>query len=170
MFGTSETTVTSRPTIRHARDDDARQLIELISSCFAEYPGCVLDVDREEPELRRIASAYTARGGLFWVATREDRLVGSVGLVPAESPTIMELRKLYVARSERRSGLGSKLCVLVEEEARSRGAVALQLWSDTRFADAHRLYERLGYGRGSETRELHDLSQSVEFYFSKALA
>jgi putative acetyltransferase len=57
----------------------------------------------------------------------------------------------------------------VEEEARSRGAETLELWSDTRFVDAHRLYERLGYVRGEETRELHDLSRSTELYFQKAL-
>lgn len=156
-------------TIRSARDGDARQLIDLIASCFAEYPGCVLDVDREEPELKAIASTFAAGNGLFWVATREERVVGSVGLLPSGRGGVMELKKLYVARSERRRGLGSRLCLLVEKEARSRGAEMLELWSDTRFADAHRLYERLGYLRGGETRELHDLSRSVEFYFSKPL-
>lgn len=40
----------------------------------------------------------------------------------------------------------------------------------TRFTDAHRLYERLGYVRSPGTRELHDLSRSVEYHFAKALS
>jgi hypothetical protein len=42
-------------------------------------------------------------------------------------------------------------------------------WSDTRFTDAHRLYERLGYIRGG-TRDLGDVSRSVEYFFEKAIA
>jgi putative acetyltransferase len=57
----------------------------------------------------------------------------------------------------------------VEVEARSRGVQAVELWSDTRFADAHRLYERRGYTRGPETRTLHDKSNSVEYYYRKYL-
>ena len=39
--------------IRDARDDDEPGLIALIAGVFAEYPGCVMDVDGELPELRR---------------------------------------------------------------------------------------------------------------------
>jgi hypothetical protein len=45
----------------------------------------------------------------------------------------------------------------------------MELWSDTRFLDAHRLYERLGYRRTGRTRELHDLSDTVEYEFDKPL-
>ena len=156
--------------IRAARDGDGEQLITLIGACFAEYPGCVLDVDGEMPELRAIATWFAAQRGRFWVAERARRVVGSVGIVPATDGRGAELRKLYVASTVRRSGLGTRLCELVEAEARRCGARVVELWSDTRFANAHRLYERLGYLRGRETRALHDLSQTVEYYFRKALA
>jgi putative acetyltransferase len=81
----------------------------------------------------------------------------------------MDLRKLYVARAARRRGLGGHLCDLAEAQARTCGAVFIELWSDTRFTDAHRLYERRGYVRGAETRALYDLSQTIEFYFRKPL-
>jgi putative acetyltransferase len=45
----------------------------------------------------------------------------------------------------------------------------VELWSDTRFEDAHRLYEGRGYRRGDELRELHDLSGSVEYYYRRSL-
>jgi putative acetyltransferase len=153
--------------IREARDADAEGLIELIGGCYADYEGCVLDVDGEVPELKAIASAAAEAGGRFWVAEMRGRIVGSVGLQPAG--TTVELKKLYVSRDARNVGLGARLCSLVEIEARDRGAVAVELWSDTRFAAAHRLYERRGYERGPKTRKLKDKSKSVEYYFRKPL-
>ncbi len=155
--------------IRTARDDDAEALIALIASCYAEYPGCVLDVDNEAPELRAIASAYGDRGGTFWVAEREGRVVGCVGIAASSDGGGFALEKLYVSADSRRHGLGARLTERVETAARERGATFVELWSDTRFENAHRLYERLGYRRGPETRELHDLSNSVEFFFRKDL-
>jgi putative acetyltransferase len=155
--------------VRDARDADAEGLIALIGAVFAEYPGCVLDVDGEIPELRAIRTAFEGWGGRFWVAELEGRIVGSVGLVPAEGGRGAELRKLYVARECRRSGLGSALCERVEREARTRGARFVELWSDTRFEDAHRLYEGRAYRRGPHTRELGDLSRTVEYYYRKEL-
>jgi GNAT superfamily N-acetyltransferase len=82
---------------------------------------------------------------------------------------VVELKSLYVSAKARRQGLGELLTGLVEEEAVRRGARAVELWSDTRFADAHRLYARLGYRRLPHTRELHDLSDTTEYSFRKEL-
>lgn len=150
--------------IRAARDADAHALITLVGACFAEYPGCVLDVDGEIPELRRIASAFAEWGGAFWVAERDGRVVGSVGWAPAAGGGI-ELRKLYVDASARRRGLGHRLCELVERAGRELGAPFVELWSDTRFETAHLVYEKRGYVRGPETRELFDRSDTVEYHY-----
>ena len=156
------------PLVRDARDEDAEDLIALIAGCWSEYPGCILDVDGELPELRRIASHFSERGGRFWVAEIEGRVVASVGILPCGGNGA-ELCKLYVDASARRLGLGASLVGLVECEALARGRIRLELWSDTRFGDAHRLYERLGFLRGPETRALNDLSHSIEYHYSKPL-
>lgn len=156
--------------IRAARDDDGPGLIALIGACFAEYPGCILDVDGEMPELRGIASAYAAEQGRFLVAERAGLLVASVGWAPAAAGAGIELRKLYVARSARRQGLAGRLCERVEDAARERSDAFVELWSDTRFGDAHRLYESRDYQRGEQQRELHDRSFSVEYHYRLALA
>jgi putative acetyltransferase len=155
--------------VRDARDDDDWDLIGLIAACWAEYPGCILDVHGEEPWLRAPASSYAAKGGRLWVAEDSGRVVGSVALAPAAQDGGVALKSLYVARSARRNGLGGRLVELVEAEARARGAGFVELWTDTRFLDAHRLYERRGYRRGPATRELHDLSNSIEYYYRKGL-
>jgi GNAT superfamily N-acetyltransferase len=155
--------------LRPGRDEDAAGLIELIAGCWSEYPGCVMDVDGENPHLRRIASAYAEWGGRVWIAEDAGQMVASVGLVPAADPSIGELRMLYVAKPARRVGLGTRLLRVAEAEAARRGMTGMRLWSDTRFLDAHRLYERHGYTRGPATRELHDLSGSVEYFYSRDL-
>jgi putative acetyltransferase len=157
------------PHLRDARDDDAPGLIALIGAVFSEYPGCVLDVDGELPELRRIASDFDQHGGRFWVAEQGARIVGCVGFAPSAAPGGIELKKLYVARELRQAGLGSRLVELVEREAQACGARFIELWSDTRFSTAHRFYEKRGWRRSSHTRELHDQSNTVELRFEKAL-
>ena len=37
--------------VREAIDSDSEQIIDLINGVYAEYQGCVLLVDEEEPEL-----------------------------------------------------------------------------------------------------------------------
>jgi putative acetyltransferase len=165
--------------IRKAKDEDGLDLIELIGSVFGEYPGCVLDVEGELPELRRLASWASERGGLFWVAEDGDRIVGMGGFTTNEvssgpagfapKGTGIELRKLYVHRRARTGGLGGKILDLVEGAAKERDAAYIEMWSDTRFVTAHSFYERRGYLRGPVTRDLHDKSASVEFYFKKEL-
>jgi putative acetyltransferase len=158
---------------RAALDTDRDGLIQLIGTTYAEYPGCVLAVEQEEQDLLGIASAYARYGGEFWVTIdpASGELVASIGWLPssaAERKGWLELRKLYVARAQRRRGLASALVARVESAARERGAPGVELWSDTRFLDAHRLYARHGYRLGAQ-RELFDLSRSVEYHFEKRL-
>lgn len=154
--------------LRPVREDDSAAVIELIGGCFAEYPGCVLDLDGIDAWMRAPASSYARRGGEFWVVERDGGVVACVGYRAAEDGSV-ELKSLYVAAAGRRGGLGARLVALVEAAAAREGASRVTLWSDTRFGDAHRLYERLGYTRGPATRELHDPSQSVEFGYVKDL-
>jgi len=156
--------------IRPGRDGDADGLILLIGNCFAEYPNCVLDVDGEIPELRAIASWAERLSGRFWIAERAAVVVGCIGFTPAATDGVVELRKLYVDASMRRRGLGAHLCDLVEEEACRRHARFIELWTDTRFVDAHRLYQRLGYVASGAQRELHDLSDTVEIHMRKKVS
>jgi putative acetyltransferase len=159
---------------RPALDSDGKALIQLIANAYAEYPGCVLDVEREEPDLLGIASAYARQGGAFSLTFEpaSGQLVASAGWLPSAGPEYrgwLQLRKLYVARAYRRRGLASELLRGVEARARERRAVGIELWSDTRFLEAHRFYARHGFLQGSATRELLDLSQTVEYHFEKRL-
>lgn len=156
--------------VRPGRDEDAEGFIALIGACWAEYPGCVLDVDGEVPELRALASHFAAKGGALWAAELEGSIIGMVGIAPAALEEAWELSRLYVAARHRGTGLAAHLLALAEHHAVARGANRLLLWSDARFTRAHRFYEKHGWQRTGETRSLADLSATVEFRFEKAVA
>ncbi len=157
--------------LRAARDADGPGVIAVVAAAYAEYPGCVLDVDAEEPELKAPASAYARRSGRFWVAADEARILGCVACLPAPEGGLepgLEIEKLYVASSARRTGLGTRLLDLVEAEAAARRAGYITLWTDTRFEAAHAFYQAHGF-RQTGLRERDDASQSVEYGFRKEL-
>lgn len=156
--------------LRPAHDTDAPGIIALIASAYAEYPGCILDVEKEEPDLLAVATAFGSRGGNFWVAIdAHQTVVGCVGWVPRQQKQA-ELKKLYVSASARRRGLASRLVELVEAAAREHGVTNLELWSDTRFSDGHAFYRANGFVQQPQTRELFDLSNTTEYHFLKSLS
>ncbi len=154
--------------IRLAEDSDAEGLVALIGGVYAEYPNCILDVEREEPDLLAIKSAFAAKPGRFWVAECKREIVGCIGVV--RHAEFGELKKLYVRRDQRRRGLASRLQELAERQSQLWHCARLVAWSDSRFVEAHHFYESHGFIRRPETRELHDLSDTIEFLFDKRLA
>ena len=150
--------------LRPATDADAEGVIALIARVFLEYPGCVLDVEREEPGLCAPASSYDR----FWVLERDGAVAGCIGC--RLRPGLVELVKLYVDKAVRGRGHARRLVEQVEAAARAHGAARIELWSDTRFTDAHGLYAHLGYARTGRTRDLDDLSNTTEYEFVKSLA
>jgi len=155
--------------IRAANDEDSEAVINLISSVYSEYEGCVLDVEKEEKDLRTPASSFAQLGGAFWVAERDGEIIGSGAVMPTDAPGVARLHKLYVAKSARGTGLGSQLLKLAESTAKNLGADKFMLYTDTRFHDAQKLYENKGYTKQSGTRHLADASNSIEFTYTKAI-
>jgi putative acetyltransferase len=157
--------------LRDAGDADAAAIVALVGDVWSEYPGKVLDPARDMPELLAPASTYAAWDGRFWVVEGDEgRLLGTIAVKPTSTPGVVELQKLYVAKGARRTGLGAMLCGLVEREARRRGAHTVELWSDVKLLDAHRLYQRLGYARGAELKRYDDTSSTIRCYYSKDVA
>ena len=154
--------------LRAGRDDDAAEIIALITACWAEYPGCVMDVDGEVPELRALATYYAQHGGALWVAEGQGRVVGMVATRPLEGGA-WELCKMYTAATVRGAGLAQTLITSAETHAATHGATTMKLWTDTRFHRAHRFYEKNLYTRSGPDRVLHDLSHTTEFAYAKPL-
>lgn len=151
--------------IRPATDADGDAVGEVLAAVFAEYPGCVYDRAAEFPELDKLASHYAARDGAVWVAESGGRIVGCVAIDPLPDGESWELHRMYVLQNQRGGGIARALLATALAHARERGARRIELWSDTRFARGHRFYEKVGFRRTGQERELHDLSNSREYRF-----
>ncbi|MCB4771436.1 GNAT family N-acetyltransferase [Ancylobacter sp. Lp-2] len=166
------------PLIRPALDSDGDAIAALIAGAFAEYEGCVFDRVAEFPELDAIARHFAARGGTIWVA--QDKagdgaaIIGSLAATPMRAEGVpagtLEITKVYVARAARRRGVARALMGEALALAGRLGAPELRLWTDTRFLDAHRFYESLGFERLPGARALGDLSDTSEYPYRLPLA
>ena len=151
--------------VRPATDKDGENIGFIIKAAFEEHPGCIFDRENEFAELDKIASYFRQKNGVIWVAEDSGgNIVGSCGLIQ-NSPEEIELHKVYLAFSARGSGLASQLLKLAFEFARKRETKRIVLWTDTRFLSGQRFYEKHGFKKQSQTRQLDDLSKSVEFNY-----
>lgn len=155
------------PGTRRVSDDDADALITVIAGAYAEHPGCVLDLPGVDDDLPAPATTAARRGSPWWVVERDGQLVASIAAGPVEDDGTIELKRLYLAPAVRGQGLATQLVGVLEAHAAGLGATVVVLWSDTRFAAAHRRYEALGYTQTGATRELHDPSNTTEYRFER---
>jgi putative acetyltransferase len=120
--------------VRRARAADSAAAAAVVKAVYDEY-GFTWDELGYHADLQDVEAAYAA----FFVAELDGRIVGTAGLSEQGS-----LERFYVLPEARGAGVGSSLLGAVAEEARQRGHSRLEIWSDKRFEDAHRLYERHG--------------------------
>ena len=103
------------------RDDDAAGFIDLIGGCWAEYPGCVMDLDGEVPELRALASYYAGQGGALWAAEAAGPSRRH-GRHPAARPTARgKSARCMSPAPQRGTGLAQALLEAAEDHARAAG-------------------------------------------------
>ncbi len=95
-------------------------------------------------EMDRVADYYAERDGGFWVAIRQQQLVGMFGLEPAP-PDALELRRMYVDPSARRNGIARLMLRHAEAECRRRNGRKLELSTSELQPAALALYRQAGY-------------------------
>ena len=154
------------PRIRPAEDRDTSAIQQLIADVYAEY-DCTLELDGIDAHLRDPGPYFRERGGEFWVVEHNAEIRATVAVLLTDDAG--ELKCLYVHPSLRRQGWGRRLSELTIDYTRRAGKPRIILWSDTRFLDAHRLYQRMGFGQCGR-RELHDSNSTVEFGFTMDLS
>jgi putative acetyltransferase len=95
-------------------------------------------------EIDRIAAYCGERDGGFWVAVRDQKIVGMFGLEPAAAD-VMELRRMYVDPSARRGGIARSMLLFAEDECRRRDMRRLVLSTSELQPAALELYRNAGY-------------------------
>ena len=95
------------------------------------------------PEL----AAIIADGQTFFVARVDDVIVGCLTLVLYRIPTGLKawIEDVVVDEAARGHGVGEALNLAAIDEARRRGANAVNLTSRTAREAANRLYQRIGF-------------------------
>lgn len=146
-----------------AEKEDAAEIIGLVGEVWREY-GCTLNIDIEERHLLDPGDYFRQRGGDFWIVRENGILIATAAVSMENEPA--EMKTLYVKKEARGRGLGTRLANLAIETAKERGAKRMELWSDTRFIDAHRMYERLGFARFG-VRDLNDHNNTHEYGYRR---
>jgi GNAT superfamily N-acetyltransferase len=95
-------------------------------------------------EIDRIPAYYSEHAGSFWVAVKDDKVVGMFGLEDV-SDGAMELRRMYVDPSARRQGIARQMLQSAEDECGRQGVSRLVLSTSEVQRAALALYKEAGY-------------------------
>jgi ribosomal protein S18 acetylase RimI-like enzyme len=137
--------------VRRATMQDLDRLVPLFGA-YRQFYGQAPD----SAVARRFLHDRLARKeSLVLIAEDHDGVaIGFVQLYPLFSSIFAApmylLSDLFVAPHARRRGVGTRLLTAAAEEARSAGAVRLELATAITNTSAQRLYERLGWVRDQE--------------------
>jgi GNAT superfamily N-acetyltransferase len=98
--------------------------------------------------LRNPEESIIQPGGQIFFAMDGAHAVGTAAAVRV-SPDVFELAKMAVSPSYQGRGLGERLGRAVIDYARSEGAAKVYLETNSRLANAIRLYQRLGFEKAA---------------------
>lgn len=151
--------------IRRSVPNDIPSLSKIIENVFREYSWVYIEKD-EVPDFVDFRRHYENDGKarLFTVeleGTPKTVIIGCIALkFNSEGPY---LSRVYLEKAYRGLGLGKWMTNFVIDIARNEGHQTVHLWTDTRFLDAHAMYNRIGFERTTDLRSLHDVNTSFEF-------
>lgn len=127
----------------HAEPGEERSSLELVRRYLDELHerlglhACEGDVESE-------AVAYRPPSGAFLVVRHADAPIGC-GAIRAIASDVAELKRMWVAPGFRGLGVGTRLLMALENEARRRGYRIVRLDTRRELNEAVALYLRSGY-------------------------
>ncbi len=152
--------------IRPVTNLDCQQVIALIDSVYGEY-GDTVNLGGAESDLLDLESAYEIKGADFVVLENEGTVVGSHAVVPIDlEKGLCTFRRLYLLPEFRGTKCGYDLMQWAIDRAAQREFKRVEFWSDTRFARAHKFFEKFGFSSTGEVRDMDDGHEPYsEFFF-----
>lgn len=153
----------SDPKIRFATPADVEGIVALIDSVLIEYGDRICTTPGgSEADVLDIEAGYRSKGGEFWVLESKvngvSQIVGTHATRPdPNSPDeVCTFKRLYLHRDLRGTNYGHDLMQVTIDWAREKNFERVEFWSDTRFARAHRFFEKFGFQSTGEERHMTD--------------
>lgn len=133
------------PAVRPFSPADQDQVLPLVLTIQREEFGIPVTAE-EQADLRDIQAHYLDRGGHFWVATAQDAVVGTLGLLNIGHGDLA-LRKMFVAPAFRGPphGVAAALLATALTWGRANHFQRVLLGTTEQFRAAHRFYEKHGF-------------------------
>jgi GNAT superfamily N-acetyltransferase len=125
-------------------------------------------------ELRRLPQVFSpAKRNRFWVVTLDDEIIGTFG-IESRSRETTELRRMYLARHHRGTGLAQRMLEYAEARARALGFATMTLSTAEIQRAALTFYRKNGYRliktEVAETMSVRTVGGGLKrFHFEKAL-
>ena len=141
--------------------DDARWCVE---PYFAELDERFDDGFDTEIALTADAHECTPPHGAFLIARSGGKPVGC-GALKRTGPRVADVKRMRVADAVRGQGLGRRILVAIEQQARSLGFATVRLETNKNLREAQALYRSYGYHKVAPfNQEPH-----AHFWFRKQL-
>ena len=118
--------------------------------------GLVLSIQQQEfnipitledqPDLQNIEHFFQNGNGNFWVATIDNKVIGTISLVDIGNQQVA-LRKMFVQENYRGKafGIGQALLNTVFEWSKEKRLTHIFLGTTEKYLAAHRFYEKNGF-------------------------
>ncbi len=163
--------------IRLAQPTDAPGVVATVRAVYDEY-GFTWEAEGYHADLYDLRNYCDPDQSRFWVAEMDGSVVGCGGVrffepIPGDPGNIQvvddyeriagtdcDIIRMYVHPTARRRGIASTIMREIISVCKKRSGI--EIWSDKRFEDAHRLYQSFG-ARVVGERICHDPDQAPEW-------
>lgn len=138
------------PKIQPYTEADREEIIALVLHCQNDGTRPVVSVENQ-PDLLHIKEKYLDTGGNFWVAKKDGKVAGSIGLMMYDGGLAI-LKKFFVYEPYRGKPyhLGRKLYQTLLDFAKLKGVKQIILDTPKNTDRAHKFYEKAGFRKISK--------------------
>lgn len=137
-------------TISQFKNEFTKDVIDIVLHFQNDGTRPIVSVD-DQPDLLNIVGEYIDKGGNFWIAEDDNKLIGTIGIMPY-STDIAILKKFFVYEQWQGEPyhIGRKLYAELLDFAKEKGYKTLLLDTPYNTERAHKFYEKAGFQKISE--------------------
>lgn len=137
-------------TISQFKNEFTKDVIDIVLHFQNDGTRPIVSVD-DQPDLLNIVGEYIDKGGNFWIAEDDNKLIGTIGIMPY-STDIAILKKFFVYEQWQGEPyhIGKRLYAELLDFAKEKGYKTLLLDTPYNTERAHKFYEKAGFQKISE--------------------